>query len=126
MINIVVPLTSADLAALQAGNPLTLTLTPAVTPVLTYPTSLTFTDIAGNVWGITTKQQVSVNGVADTTTANVTVLTYVNSLIWQQNTAGNWYSESSPKGPWSAPTTVSPLGGLLELENGTGSVALET
>jgi hypothetical protein len=123
MINIVVPVTATDLAALQAGNSLTLTLTPAVTPVLTYPTSLTFTDTAGNVWGITTKQQVSANGITDTSTANVTVLTYVNGLIFQQNTAGNWYSESSPKGPWVL--TVNPLN-VIELESGTGSLALET
>nr|WP_294527671.1 cellulase family glycosylhydrolase [uncultured Rhodopila sp.] len=69
------------------------------------------TDASGNKWTITSTGQVAVNGVADTTTANVTELAYVNKVIWQENTAKLWWGETSPTAGWapSAGTATSPL-----------------
>jgi endoglucanase len=68
-------------------------------------------DASGNAWSITAGGQVAVNGVADPTTANVTELAYENGLVWQENTAGLWWSKSIPSDAWGPPlgTSTSPL-----------------
>ena len=81
-------------------------------PVLFAPTTATFTDASGNVWGIS-GGQVTLGGVADTTTANVEILTYIFGTIWQMNSANFWYGKTSPTAAWSAGTTTSPLTGTL-------------
>src|SRR6185312_7999395 len=69
------------------------------------------TDAAGNAWTITSGGQVAVNGVADTTTAGVKELAYVNGTIWQENTNNLWWGETAPNSGWSpaAGTSASPL-----------------
>jgi aryl-phospho-beta-D-glucosidase BglC (GH1 family) len=68
-------------------------------------------DAGGNAWSITSGGQVAVNGVADSTTANVTELAYENGLVWQQNSAGLWWSKSAPADAWGPAlgTSTSPL-----------------
>ncbi len=67
------------------------------------------TDAAGAKWTITGGSQLALNGVADTSTANVTELAYVNGKIWQENSSNLWYGETSPSAGWSAGTSTSPL-----------------
>ncbi|MEA2739969.1 MAG: hypothetical protein QOH05_3276, partial [Acetobacteraceae bacterium] len=50
------------------------------------------TDASGNLWSISTSK-VTLNGVADPSTANVIELAYVNGKIWQENSAGLWWSK---------------------------------
>ena len=45
---------------------------------------------------VTSGGQVAVNGTADTTTANVTELAYVNGEVWQENASNLWWGKTSP------------------------------
>ncbi len=69
------------------------------------------TDASGNTWTITAGGQVAMNGTADTTTANVTELAYVNGEVWQENGSDLWWGKTSPTAAWSpaAGTATSPL-----------------
>jgi hypothetical protein len=67
----------------------------------------TINDASGNVWSITSGNQVARNGVTDTTTNRVTQLAWEKGVIWQENTDLNWYSWTG--GGWSQATTVSPI-----------------
>jgi hypothetical protein len=76
-------------------------------------------DANGNVWGLTETNaglgyQVVVDGAVDETTANVVQMAIVNGVIWQENTAGLWYSKTTPASAWSAGTTTDPLTGSPE------------
>ena len=76
-------------------------------------------DANGNVWGLKKLDnalgyQVTVDGAVDPTTANLVQLAIVNGTIWQQNTAGNWYSKTTPASRWTAPTTTDPITGRVE------------
>ncbi|MGA8193020.1 MAG: carbohydrate-binding domain-containing protein [Acetobacteraceae bacterium] len=58
--------------------------------------------------------QIAVNGIVDATTKNVVLLEILGGKIVQENTAGNWYSESAPGGGWTqiaapAPAPVTPV-----------------
>ena len=68
-------------------------------------------DASGNVWTITSTGQIAVNGVADTTTANVTELAYVAKVVWQENANALWWGKTSPIAAWApgAGTSTSPL-----------------
>lgn len=57
------------------------------------------TDAAGNVWGIS-GGQVTVNGVIDQTTANVTQLGYKYGSVWWENTDNKWWAKSDPSHAW--------------------------
>jgi hypothetical protein len=70
------------------------------------------TDSSGNVWSISTGAQVLLNGVVVPGTANVAEITYVNGVMWQLTTAGNWYNMINTNGTVAftvGPTTTSPL-----------------
>jgi hypothetical protein len=81
------------------------------------------TDASGNTWTITAGGQVAVNGVADTTTANVTELAYVNNEVWQENTANLWWGKTSPAASWApaAGTATSPLPAPITIASATTS-----
>jgi hypothetical protein len=81
------------------------------------------TDASGNTWTITSGGQVAVNGVADTTTANVTELAYVGKEVWQENTANLWWGKTSPTAAWSpaAGTATSPLPAAITIASATTS-----
>lgn len=90
---------------------------PVTTPsadqaAIAAPTAATLIDNQGHTWGITAGAQVSVNGIPDATTANVTKLAWVSGSIWQENANRLWWAKTSPAAAWSpAPgTPVSPLG----------------
>lgn len=70
------------------------------------------TDTAGVAWAINAAEQITINGVIDTTTANVVMLVLINGQLWQQNKAGGWwYKTTNPTGKsWlGGGTKVSPL-----------------
>ncbi|WP_428537555.1 hypothetical protein [Rhodopila sp.] len=67
------------------------------------------TDAEGNVWAINTDGRIEVNGVVDSTTANVTHLAYANGLVWQENSHDLWWSKASPAAPWTARGTTVPV-----------------
>jgi hypothetical protein len=71
------------------------------------------TDANGNVWSLANggnrSMQVSVDGAIDPTTANVVEMAIVNGVIWQENTAGLWFSKTTPASAWSTGTTASPI-----------------
>jgi hypothetical protein len=83
-------------------------------------------DASGNKWTITSSGQVAVNGTADTTTANVTELAYVNKQVWQENANNLWWSKSSPTASWSpgAGTSTSPLPAPITIAAGTASATV--
>lgn len=65
----------------------------------------TIVDAQGNVWGVSATKcaapfaaglvsQVTLNGKPDATTCAVIALAYVNNVVWQENSASNWYSWS--------------------------------
>jgi hypothetical protein len=62
-------------------------------------TASVLTDASGNTWTIV-NGQVTVNGVVDQTTANVTHLAYVNGVVWQENTSNLWWSKTAPAVAW--------------------------
>jgi hypothetical protein len=68
------------------------------------------TDASGNSWSIA-GGRVTLNGVADPTTASVIEIAYVNGAIWQENGSGLWWSKATPADPWGPGdgTSVSPV-----------------
>ena len=85
--------------------------TPSPNNTVVTDTSKAITDASGNKWTITSGGQVAINGTADTTTANVIELAYVNGTIWQQNASRLWWGETTPNASWipAAGTATSPL-----------------
>lgn len=93
-----------------------ITSKPPMTPsanntVVMAGSNAAITDTSGNKWTITASGQIAVNGVADTTTAAVKELAYVNGIVWQENSANLWWGKTTPGAAWSpgAGTAVSPL-----------------
>ncbi len=105
--------TTSPLPATPAPTPAsTPTPRPSPTDTILIPgSSGTITDASGNVWTISTSDQVAVNGITDATTANVTELAYVDGDVWQENAGNLWWAKTSPAAAWgpSAGTSASPL-----------------
>lgn len=85
-------------------------------PIVPYctPGVGSFTDSFGNAWSLNPSNNPVANGNTDTV-SHAAILLIVGGVVWQQDTAANWYSiqptgtiTSAPSN-WSAPTTVSPL-----------------
>jgi len=76
---------------------------------ITTGSTATIIDDSGNVWGLTNRGQVIVDGAVDPTTANVVELAIVSGTIWQENAAALWYSKTAPGLAWSGATIVDPL-----------------
>jgi hypothetical protein len=66
------------------------------------------TDSLGNVWTITSSNQIAINGSVDPVTNNVLQLAYVNGVVWQYTGYSLWYSYSPADGTWTESAT-SPL-----------------
>ena len=62
-------------------------------------------DHSGNAWTLvqsaTNGLQIAVNGIVDGPTANVMLLETLNGAMDQENSAGNWYSETTPNNSWA-------------------------
>jgi hypothetical protein len=87
------------------------TPTPTISPNCSIVTDVgpVITDTSGNSWAITLGTQVSVNGVADSTTNNVIELVYSAGLVYQENSSELWWYKSSPSDVWhSAPAPSCP------------------
>jgi hypothetical protein len=106
-------------------SPLPIAASPDKTVILAGSASA-ITDASGNAWAIDPSGRITVNGVADTTTANVKTLAYVNHAIWQQNAAGLWWSKATPTSSWgpAAGTPTSPIPGLVTLPNSQTSITI--
>ena len=89
----------AILPATSPNNTIVTTVGPAVV------------DASGESFTITTAGQVAVNGVADTSTANVKVLAYVSGTVWYENAANLWFGKTVAANAWAPPngTLTSPL-----------------
>lgn len=74
------------------------------------PTEAFLVDSSHHIWGIDSKGIVTVDGIEDSTTANVVTLFFVGGLIWQ-NAGTLWWSKASPTAPWlpSGGTTTPPI-----------------
>lgn len=107
--------TPAPVAAAPAPTPAPVPA-PASVPsandtVIKAGSSGTITDGSGNTFSITATSQMAVNGNVDITTSGVAQLTYVNGGVWQENTSGNWWTESGQGAPNGEGSPVSPLPG---------------
>lgn len=74
-------------------------LTASPASAIAMPGSAPLIDAAGNFWAIA-GGKILVNGVLDTTTANVQMLAYSGGKIWQKNAAGLWWSKTAPSASW--------------------------
>lgn len=90
--------TSTSPLPVVSGNP---TVVTTVGPVITSANYTTFS--------ISSAGTILINGVSDSTTANVIELAYVSGNLWQKNQAGNWYEYLGSPGAYSNATTTSPL-----------------
>lgn len=52
----------------------------------------------------TSGMQIACNGVTDTVTGHVQLLLYWNHLVYQENTAGGWWSKSKSTDTWTSTT----------------------
>lgn len=102
--------TSPSASWASGANPLPASLSANDT-VIKAGSASKITDGNGNVWSITSAGQIAVNGITDASTANVLEIAYVNGAVWQENSAGLWWSKTLPTDPWgpAAGTSVSPL-----------------
>ncbi|MBN8900648.1 MAG: hypothetical protein J0H57_06390 [Rhodospirillales bacterium] len=86
------------------------------------------TDAGGHVWSIDAQGRVTVDGVVDTSTANVVALAYVDGQVWQQNQDGLWWAKSSPAAAWGPPagtaTTPYPVETMSPDRSVTGASAV--
>jgi Ca-dependent carbohydrate-binding module xylan-binding len=110
-------------------------ITPVVTPStdgtkITTASGNPIIDKSGNAWTLvqsaTNGLQIAVNGTVDAPTANVVLLETLNGAMVQENTAGNWYSETTPNDSWTQianpnPTTPPPAPAIV---TGSGSDTL--
>jgi hypothetical protein len=87
----------------------------SVVTVLSGVPTASLTDATGNIWSIL-NGQVTLNGVADGTTRNVSELAYVDGLIWQKNADDLWWSKGKPSDPWGPTngTTENPISGTTK------------
>lgn len=87
----------------------------AVSTVMLSSSDTPLMDASGNEWAIL-NGQVTLNGVADPTTKNVTELAYVNGQVWQQNADGLWWSKTTPSSQWDPPygTRISPVADMVK------------
>ncbi|HEY0182199.1 MAG TPA: hypothetical protein VGC09_05270, partial [Rhodopila sp.] len=107
--------------------------TPAPTPtaspndtVLNLGSTAAIVDASGNKWTITSSGLVAVNGIADTTTANVKELAYVDNTIWQENASNLWWAKAHPTDAWSSGdgTSISPLPSTISIPPGQASATV--
>ena len=71
---------------------------------ITKATDAAIIDGSGNAWSLVQSAnvglQVAVNGTVDSMTSNVVLLETLDGSMVQENSSGNWYSESLPNDSW--------------------------
>jgi predicted esterase len=72
------------------------------------PTDPAIVNSEGKAWTLTTGGQVAVNGVADTTTANVASMNYASHRVVQVNKAGEAYSKALQSDAWRDDGSILP------------------
>lgn len=109
------PVQGSTIVANTSTTPTTTTIAATIA-ASTSPTFVSlsgFTDTKGQWWSYNQAGQVTINGVADTTTSGVVGVAWVNGVAWQVNKAGGWWSNPTlTAGAWGPATsagTTSPL-----------------
>ena len=75
------------------------------------------TDGTGNLWNIF-NGRVTLNGTADTTTANVVKLAFVRGTIWDETASNVWQYKATPTSAWAPPGgTTPPISVLISANN---------
>ena len=107
-------------AVAQAGASVTVTVAPIAPPsanetvvaTVAGGSTSSITDAAGNTWAVA-NGLVTVNGVVDSTTANVIELAYVNGEVWQENASDLWWAKTTPNDQWTPEygTALNPVQG---------------
>lgn len=96
-----------NVAAWAATTPPPPTFTPSSSGTrITTAQAASIVDTAGNQWNLAQSAilglQITANGTVDTTTSNVVVLEYLNGVVVQENTSGNWYAlPAGTLAPWA-------------------------
>ena len=88
-------------------------------------------DQNGNAWSLvqsaSNSLQIAVNGTVDAPTANVVLLETLNGAMVQENSSGNWYSETTPNNSWKQianPNPATPPPAPATVVTGSGSDTL--
>lgn len=87
------------------------------------PNGAALFDVHGTAWRATGGNQISVNGVTDTSTSGVIKIVYVGVQLWQIAPSG-WYFKTFPSDAWTfnSPGLYSASGTIVNLGDTTGLV----
>jgi Cellulase (glycosyl hydrolase family 5) len=82
-------------------------------------------DQNGNAWSLVQSAssglQIAVNGTVDAPTANVVLLETLKGAMVQENSSGNWYSETTPNDSWTQITDPNPAPVVSTITTSPGS-----
>ena len=82
-------------------------------------------DQNGNAWSLVQSAsnglQIAVSGTVDAPTANVVLLETLNGAMDQENSAGNWYSETTPNDSWTQIANPNPAPVVSTITTSPGS-----
>jgi Cellulase (glycosyl hydrolase family 5) len=88
-------------------------------------------DNNGNAWtlvqSVANGLQITVNGTVDAPTANVVLLETLNGAMVQENSAANWYSETTPNDSWTQianPNPQPPVVSAITTSPGSGDLTV--
>ena len=85
-------------------------------------------DQNGNAWSLVQSAsnglQIAVNGTVDAPTANVVLLETLNGAMIQENSAGNWYSETTPNDSWVQIANPAPVVSTITTSPGSGDLTV--
>src|SRR6202035_4345978 len=111
-----------------AGLLLMVTMTLGATTLATpsgsgtiIPSATQIIDASGNIWTLSSTKAVLENGMAAGYTANVALLLYYNSVVYQENTAGGWWDWNGSG--WTGVSGNPSTGAGAGTGSGSGSVS---
>jgi Cellulase (glycosyl hydrolase family 5) len=85
-------------------------------------------DQTGNAWTLVQSAsnglQVAVNGTVDAPTANVVLLETLKGAMIQENSSGNWYSETTPNDSWAQIANPAPVVSAITTSPGGGDLTV--
>jgi hypothetical protein len=81
--------------------------------IITLPNE-SIVDADGNQWAMS-NGQVTIDGIVDSSTANVIEMAYVDGVVWQKNADNLWWGKTAPTAQWSPTfgTGTSPISPTL-------------